>query len=214
MPVPSHPLPQLPSIQPSVDDVRALMRDPLSGHPLRNPHPEKPVSEAVRARARSSAVLLPIVKGPEPAIIVTRRHARIRFAGHICFPGGTHDEGDESLVKTALRETEEEIALPASDVEVLGSLGEYVTQAGYRITPVVGLVDDTGHLTANPDEVEEIYEVPLAHACNTDNYAVTWHNTDRGHLACHFGEVRIAGPTLSILLNFYERLCEVTPSSS
>ncbi|MBD3647243.1 MAG: CoA pyrophosphatase [Pseudomonadales bacterium] len=174
---------------------------------IRNPHPEKKVSEAVRSRARPAAVLIPIVDYPDgPALLVTRRHQNIRFAGHICFPGGSCDEGDESPVATALRESAEEINLDPSGVEVLGVLGNYYTQTGYRITPVVGVITPPLSVRANPAEVDEIMEVPLAHAFSPARYKVAWHNPERGHIAFTDDDVRIAGPTVSLLIGLCERL--------
>ena len=174
---------------------------------LRNPHVEERVSEGVRQRAKPSAVLLPIINhAAGPTLLVTRRQAQIRFAGHICFPGGRVDAVDESLVETALRETREEIDLATADIEVLGVLGDYYTQAGYRITPVVGLIQPPYRVLANPQEVAAIYEVSLARALDSANYALTWHRPARGHYSFTEGDVRIAGPTVSLMIGFYEAL--------
>ena len=78
------------------------------------------------------------------------------------------------MVETALRETREEIDLATADIEVLGVLGDYYTQAGYRITPVVGLIQPPYRVLANPQEVAAIYEVSLARALDSANYALTW----------------------------------------
>ncbi len=206
MNVSRNPLPTLPAIQPTVADIRHSLRaNPPSGS-LRNPHPEKPVSDSVRATAKPSAVLIPIIDDDTPRMILTRRHPRIRFAGHICFPGGRQDAGDESFVETAIRETEEEIALSRSAVDVVGSLGEYCTQAGFLIHSFVAIVDRSAEMNANVEEVDEIFELPLAELFDMKNYSVTWHNSERGHIACEVDGVRIAGPTLSILLGLYEHL--------
>jgi 8-oxo-dGTP pyrophosphatase MutT (NUDIX family) len=196
---------------PDLDADSRFLRTYFASKPdqreLRNPHPEKKVGQAVRNRAKRAAVLIPVVDYPDsPMLLVTRRHRNIRFAGHICFPGGRADTGDPSDVATALRETREEIGLSLEDVEVLGTLGHYYTQAGYRITPVVGLIHPPIHVTANPDEVEEIIEVPLKEAFKGANYHVTWHAQGRGHIAFIHGRVRIAGPTVSVLIGLYERL--------
>lgn len=174
---------------------------------LRNPHVEERVSEGVRQRAKPSAVLLPIINhAAGPTLLVTRRHAQIRFAGHICFPGGRFDTVDDSLVETALRETREEIDLASADIEVLGVLGDYYTQAGYRITPVVGLIQPPYQVLANPQEVAEIYEVSLARALDSANYTLTWHRPERGHYSFTEGDIRIAGPTVSLMIGLYEAL--------
>ena len=195
---------------PPLDPDLQMIRDLLaSQHPfseLRNPHVETPVSEEVRSKARSSAVLIALTQSEEPKLLVTKRHHKIRFAGHICFPGGTADEGDGSAIATALRETEEEINLAARDIEVLGELGPYYTQAGYMINPVIGLVKEGYSVKANPDEVDEIYEISLRNILSSENYSLTWHSSSRGHFSFHEHDIRIAGPTVSLLIGFYEEL--------
>ncbi len=83
-------------------------------------------------------------------------------AGQISFPGGRVEEYDASPVATALRETEEEIGLGAGLIEVVGALPEYTTVTGYRVTPVVGLIEQPFALTLDSFEVSEAFEVPLA----------------------------------------------------
>lgn len=176
---------------------------------LRNPHIEPRVGETVRARAKPSAVLIAVVDDPAgPRVLVTRRTQHIRFAGHICFPGGKVDDIDASIVDTALREAEEEICLAPSRVEVLGSLGDYYTQAGYCITPVVGIVDGPLEIAANPDEVDEIMSISMARMFQAENYRVTWRSETRGHISFHEGDIRIAGPTVSLMIGLYESLLQ------
>ncbi len=186
--------------------IRRFFSSGIQREEIRNPHPETPVAESVRQRARSSAVLLPIVDSPTPSLIVTKRQAKIRFGGHVCFPGGLQDDGDLSLRDTAMRETEEEINLDRKYVEILGELGPYYTQAGYRITPVVALVSPGFTLKANPDEVDQIYEISFDGVLDARNYRISWHGPERGHMAYTQGDIRIAGPTVSVMVGFYEAL--------
>jgi 8-oxo-dGTP pyrophosphatase MutT (NUDIX family) len=113
---------------------------------------------------RHAAVLVPIVlRDAEPTLLLTHRAAHLNdHAGQISFPGGRHEEEDASPVETALREAEEEIGLQRSHVEVIGSLPEYLTGTGYRVTPVVALVHPPFTLQTDSFEVAEIFEVPLA----------------------------------------------------
>ncbi|MCB1646080.1 MAG: CoA pyrophosphatase [Pseudomonadales bacterium] len=198
---------QWPALRVDEQLLRSRLALSAPGPELRNPHIEQPVPDHVRARARPSAVLIPLILSEQGIeMLVTRRHARIRFAGHICFPGGTVDETDIGPVATALRETEEEIGLNPADVEVLGVMGTYFTQAGYRIEPVVGLLKDPVRVIANPAEVDAIYRIPLALALSGASYKLDWHGQQRGHFSLTHEGVRIAGPTLSLIVNLYERL--------
>lgn len=115
------------------------------------------------APPRPAAVLMPIVMREEGAMLLfTRRTANLReHAGQISFPGGCVEPGDMSPIDTALRETEEEIGLARSHVEIIGSLPEYFTVTGYRITPVAGLVKPPFEVAPDPGEVAEIFEAPL-----------------------------------------------------
>lgn len=115
-----------------------------------------------------ASVLLPIVERPEGlTMLLTQRTAHLTdHGGQISFPGGRADAGDASAIDTALRETEEEIGLSRQHVEVLGNLPDYLTATGYRVTPVVALVYPPFVLRAEPFEVAEIFEVPLAFLMN------------------------------------------------
>ena len=113
---------------------------------------------------RPAAVLVPLVDRPAGlSVLLTRRAAHLHdHAGQISFPGGRVDAGDVDAVATALRETEEEIGLARSEVEILGRLPDYLTATSYSVTPVVGLVSPPLALRLDAFEVAEAFEVPLA----------------------------------------------------
>ena len=139
-------------------------------------------------------------------LLLTRRHADISHPGHVCFPGGRRDPEDSSPEATALREAEEEIALPRSRVEILGRLGDYVTHSGYRIVPVISLVRPPLELVPRPGEVEETLEIPLAHALCSGSYRLGRIATDGAHFFLRYQETVVSGPTVSLLMGFYEDL--------
>lgn len=106
-----------------------------------------------------AAVLVPIYGWPEsPGLVFTERRGDLRrHAGEISFPGGRRDPGDESLAATALRESEEEVALPRDQVELLGALppfGTFVTN--FKVHPIVGLIPSEFPFVANPAEVQTV----------------------------------------------------------
>jgi 8-oxo-dGTP pyrophosphatase MutT (NUDIX family) len=137
---------------------------------------QPPPAEAIAAPVRSddgvdlagrplvpAAVLVPIVTGLTPGVLLTKRTSHLTtHAGQVSFPGGRIDPTDATPEAAALREAEEEIALDASRVELVGRLPDYVTGTGYRITPVLGLLPLGLELTPSPAEVEVILELPLA----------------------------------------------------
>ncbi len=114
--------------------------------------------------ARRAAVLVPILMEPEgPSIVYTVRKGHLQdHAGQISFPGGSMEPSDDSLLETALREAEEEIDLGRELVEVIGELEEmFIPPSNFRVSPFVGLLPVEAELTLQPDEVEEIFTVPL-----------------------------------------------------
>lgn len=119
-----------------------------------------------------ASVLMPLVaRGDGLTLLLTQRTAHLNdHAGQISLPGGRVDEADTSIVETALRETEEEVGLHRRHIEVLGTLPDYFTGTGYRVTPVVSLVRPPFDLRADPFEVAEIFEVPLAFLMNGVNH--------------------------------------------
>jgi 8-oxo-dGTP pyrophosphatase MutT (NUDIX family) len=112
---------------------------------------------------RVAAVLVPVITGGEPRVVFTRRTDTLsRHAGEISFPGGLADPG-ETPVTTALRETQEELGLPAEAVEVLGTFGTFHTRVlGTVIVPVVGLLASEPEFRPNAAEIERVMVEPLA----------------------------------------------------
>ena len=117
------------------------------------------------ARSRRAAVLLPVLLEPAGArLVYTVRKDHLQdHAGQISFPGGSSEPRDGSLLETALREAREEIDLSQDLVEVVGELEEmYIPPSDFRVSPFVGLLPPEAELVLHPDEVEEIFTVPLA----------------------------------------------------
>jgi 8-oxo-dGTP pyrophosphatase MutT (NUDIX family) len=112
-----------------------------------------------------------VVRGDGLTLLLTQRTAHLNdHAGQVSFPGGRVDESDTSAIETALRETEEEVGLHRRHIEVLGTLPDYFTATGFRVTPVVSLVQPPFDLCADPFEVAEIFEVPLTFLMNGMNH--------------------------------------------
>jgi 8-oxo-dGTP pyrophosphatase MutT (NUDIX family) len=114
--------------------------------------------------ATDAAVLLPLYGWPDrPGLVFTERRADLRrHAGEISFPGGRRDDGDETLLGTALREAQEEIALDPAQIRIAGALppvGTFVTS--YKVHPFVGLIPADPGLTPNPDEVAAVLRFGL-----------------------------------------------------
>ncbi|MDO8304759.1 CoA pyrophosphatase [Herminiimonas sp.] len=116
------------------------------------------------AKHTPASVLMPVVVRPQGlTMLLTQRTDHLtHHSGQVSLPGGRAEAEDASAIETALREAEEEVGLQRKHVEVVGTLPDYFTGTGYRVTPVVGLVHPPIDLVADPFEVAEIFEVPLA----------------------------------------------------
>lgn len=109
-------------------------------------------------------MLVALYEGADgPTTILTRRPKHMRkHAGEIAFPGGGHDETDESMWHTAIREAEEEVALDPTLPRYLGEIDRFVTGASFSLVqPIVASLDAPPTLVASPDEVDAILHVPL-----------------------------------------------------
>jgi 8-oxo-dGTP pyrophosphatase MutT (NUDIX family) len=115
-------------------------------------------------RARTAAVTLLFSDyGDEPYILLIKRAETLsRHRGEWAFPGGSIEAGDESLLDTALRETEEEIGIDRNDIEVWGPLDAVVTSTGYVVWPFGGLVSRDVPLMPDSGEVAEVTKMPLS----------------------------------------------------
>lgn len=156
------------------------------------------------APAAEAAVLVPIVEsGRGPELLLTRRRDDLmRHAGQVAFPGGIRDPGDVGPEATALREAEEEIALPPASVGVLGRLPRYPTTTGYLVTPVVGYVERPVELHAAPEEVADIFTVPLPVLLDESRWHrrfLEFEGMRLPFLEIHWGGQRIWGATAGML---------------
>lgn len=177
--------------------------------------PEAPDESFIRPgrKLRRAAVLVPIVERPAGLnVLLTLRTDHLSsHAGQIAFPGGRTEELDSSPIETALRESEEEIGLHRRHVAIVGVLPDYVTGSAYRVAPVVALVKPPFELKADPNEVAEIFEVPLAFLMNGMHHQrMSFELPDgegkRSFYAMPFERFFIWGATAGMLRNLFHFL--------
>lgn len=159
---------------------------------------------------KPAAVLIAVNMGAvEPDVTLTIRTSTLSaHAGQIAFPGGRVDPG-ETPHETALREAEEEVALPPTAVDVRGFLPSYASRTGYRVYPVVGALDGLPPLMPSPAEVDTIFQVPLRFLLNPANaQRESWvfEGKRRYFFAYHFENHAIWGLTAGIVHHMSERL--------
>ena len=129
--------------------------------------------------------------------------------GQVSFPGGRIEPGDVDSVAAALRESHEEIALTSLQVSPLGFLDPFTTISGFRVMPVVAVIDPSYVARPNPDEVADVFEVPLDFLMAPENLRrveVDYRGRRRVVLEYDWPGQRIWGATASILFNLRERL--------
>jgi len=157
-----------------------------------------------------AAVLVPVTDRPEPGVILTRRTETMsRHAGQVAFPGGRVDPEDHDAVAAALREAEEEIALPRDQVTLVGASDQYRTVTGYLVTPVIGVVPPDLVLVPSAAEVADVFEVPLAFLLDSGNHleaSVEWQGHVRHYYEILWGDYRIWGATAAMIVNLSRRL--------
>jgi len=121
----------------------------------------QPQSPRSAAGLPQAAVLVPI--DTRQQLLLTRRADHLpTHGGEVAFPGGRREPEDRDLVHTALRETEEEIGLPAAQIEVVGRLSTLVSLHGIHVTPIIGLLPQQPCFKPNPAEIADVFQVPLA----------------------------------------------------
>lgn len=157
-----------------------------------------------------AAVLVAVVDRPEPGVILTVRPETMRrHAGQVAFPGGRIDPGDDGPVAAALREAQEEIALPPTSVEVIGTADPYRTITGYAVTPVLGVVPPDLPLRAEPREVAAIFEAPLHYLLDPARQAqrsAFFRGETRDYYEIDWQGRRIWGATAAMIVNLSRRL--------
>ncbi|WNN42625.1 CoA pyrophosphatase [Winslowiella toletana] len=132
---------------------------------------QQPETQPAGLPTRRAAVLVPIIARPQPTLLLTRRADSLRkHAGQVAFPGGMMDHSDPSLVFTALREAEEEVAITPASVQVIGTLPAVTSSTGFQVTPVVGILPDTITYQPSEDEVAAVFEMPLQEALRLGRY--------------------------------------------
>lgn len=120
---------------------------------------------------RQAAILIPIINRSRPTLLLTQRSFQLRHhAGQVAFPGGSADKSDLSVIATALRETQEELALNPQHIQVLGRLPPQQSSSGFQVTPVVALLDANINPIPCDKEVAALFEIPLDEALNLSQY--------------------------------------------
>lgn len=160
---------------------------------------------------RAAAVFVPLVpRAGGATVLFTLRTERLRnHAGQVSFPGGRIEHDDAGAVAAALRETEEEIGIARDLLQPCGFLDRFDTVSGFSVTPVVGRVPIDYRPMPDPNEVAEVFEVPLAFLLDRTNlqcFRVDSHGRSLVIYEYRHAGRRIWGATAAMLVNLLKRL--------
>ncbi|AWW32911.1 coenzyme A pyrophosphatase [Echinicola strongylocentroti] len=147
-----------------IDKLALRIKTPLPGKAGQIKMAPKPMDEARFAQeqidnARIGAVLILLYPNGKDCMVpfIKRPDYDGTHGGQVSLPGGKKEPTDANLEETALRETEEEIGVPATKVKLLGKLSRlYIPPSNFLVTPFVGYVDELPLFTPDPREVARI----------------------------------------------------------
>ncbi|WP_299018219.1 CoA pyrophosphatase [uncultured Photobacterium sp.] len=142
---------------------------------------------------KQAAVLIPLVPRHNTySVVFTLRARHLKHhPGQIAFPGGRYEPQDVDLIDTAIRETKEETGISCNRERILGQLPSLPTISGYIVTPYVSTISANYRPDLDPNEVDDLFEVPIEYLLNPVNmrsarfsingtdlniYAIPYHN--------------------------------------
>ena len=161
-----------------------LWKSPLDSSEL-----ERPATRPshLPGSGRQAAVMMVLVAGHAvgsaqgPNLLLIRRSQHLRYhAGQIALPGG-RQEPNETLLRTAIRETEEEIGVAIRDQDVVGSLRSiYIPPSDFTLTPFVAWLDKSPNVSIQVSEVESLISLPLTSLINPEAETIAQVVRDNG----------------------------------
>lgn len=120
---------------------------------------------------KQAAVMIPLVPRQNTFNVVLTRRARHlkHHPGQIAFPGGGYESQDIDLIETAIRETKEETGILCNRARILGQLPTLPTISGYIVTPYLSIISPDYRPDLDPNEVDDLFEVPIEYLLNPVN---------------------------------------------
>ena len=120
-------------------------------------------------RTRESAVLILFYPAENEIFIplILRPQYDGVHGGQMAFPGGRVEKEDENLIRTAMREAQEEIGIRLTDITVLGQLTKlFIPPSNFFVQPVIGFMNHKPDFYPDAREVDEVIEITLEEIIN------------------------------------------------
>ncbi|MFN8279995.1 MAG: CoA pyrophosphatase [Saprospiraceae bacterium] len=149
-----------------IDTVHLGLRllDPLPGfqaHARLAPFPSRLKELPAPDHKVASVLLLLMQKNGETVFPLIQRNLgseKDPHKGQIALPGGRRELTDPNLAFTALRETQEEIGIPAQEITIIGSLSPlYIPVSNNMVHPYVGWTSAESIFKTQPEEIHEVF---------------------------------------------------------
>jgi len=156
---------------------------------------------------------------PEIVFIERARVPNDPWSGHIAFPGGRREPGDQLPLDTAVRETEEEIGVDLSAGQLLGQLDDLTGRRSHHlvVSCFVFMMSSVGTFRQN-HEVADVFTLPISRLLETKRQTEVQYEAWQGQV---FPAIRLSdheepivwGLTYRFLENFFALLGHHLPPS-
>lgn len=163
-----------------IDILLKRFKQPLPGRDaqLKMAHVTRRLYQSFSATKPQKAGVLALLfmKNEEVHVLIIERMQAggDKHGGQLGFPGGKYEPNDKTLLDTAVREAEEEVGIPSTEVNVLGPLTTlYIPVSNFLVHPFVGYLNNTPKYQLQEKEVKAVLEVPLSHLMNPENKRTT-----------------------------------------
>jgi len=164
-------------------------------------------------------LIIPYENRPYDLVLIKRtKRENDKHSGEMSFPGGKFDHIlDKNYLDTALRELNEELGIPYSEVQILGCIDDHLTPKGVIITPFVAYINKNQKMIKQETEVHEIVKMPVNIFANKKNYSEKIFNNKDEFIALgryeYFSPKNkryvVFGATAHIIHNFMERVYKI-----
>ena len=171
------------------------------------------INSGISLSLTKASVLVPFLEiDGKINILLTNRSPHLDdHAGQVSFPGGRIDTIDASPVETAIRESYEEVGIKRKNINILGSLDAYQTGTGFRIIPILAIINNQTEFKVNAEEVDSIFFLPLHFLMDSSNHAREIKTFKQGNSSydydfnvIQYKDHYIWGATAAMLINLYE----------